>query len=259
MESTFELIPNEILLDIFEYLSPSDIFQAFYFLNQRYDRFLLSFALRIDLINVSKKIFDYHNYLIFSHAAHRIISLRCEDLFDRLIYQIHLSHFQALKYLTISQLHIENLPTVISRLNGLPDLIYLNLDARTIQTRAEKIVFQGRLPALQKCFLNIHQPILFDDQCSYPNLRDLTIDQCTIEDLFSIFPYTPQLQNLTVTLNNGNIPDEIVPNAQLQSLAIRTNFMPFHRLVHVLFPFVPQLRRLTVEANGIDYADGRFP
>lgn len=257
--SKFELIPNEVLLETFEYLSPHDIFQAFYFLNDRYNQFLLSLQLRIDLIDVSKKNYDFHNYLLFSVVPHRIVSLRCEDLFDRLIYQIRLSQFIALKYLTITQLHMENLLTIMPKLNCLEELIYLNLQTRVTENQAEKIVFGGKLPALEKCVLDINQPILFDDNHSYPNLRDLTINQCTIEDLFtSIFPYTSQLQNLTVTLIGGIGPIDAVPNLQLQSLTIRTTTISFRRLTLAVFPFFPQIQRLSIEAANVDYTDGEF-
>lgn len=257
--SKFELIPNEVLLETFEYLSPCEIFEAFYYLNDRYNQFLLSLPLRIDLIDISKKNYDIHNYLLFSIVSHRIISFRCEDLFDRLIYQIRLSEFIALKYLTLTQLHIENLLTIMPKLNGLDELIYLKLQTRMSRNQPEKLVFGGKFPALEKCFLDINQPILFDDKHTYANLRDLTINQCTIEDLFtSVFPYTSQLQNLSVNLIDGMGLIDVVPNCQLQSLTIRTTTISFNRLTVAVLRFFPQIQRLSIEAVGVDYTDGEF-
>jgi len=257
--SKFELIPNEILLEIFEYLSPYDIFQSFYFLNKSYNNFLLSLYFRIDLINIWKKDFDYYNYFLFSLIPHRIISFRCEDIFDRLIYQIHLSDFISLKYLTIYNLNIENLQFIIPQLNYLQKLIYLNLQTRLNTTNENKIIFKVQLPLIQKCILNINKRIIFHDHYSYPNLQDLTINQCTIDDLLSFLHfYTPQLQHLTITLINGNILNGINTIHHLKSLTINIHLIPFHRLANSVFILFPYLQQLTITATGADYANGRF-
>jgi hypothetical protein len=257
--SKFELIPNEILLEIFEYLSPYDIFQSFYFLNKRYNNFLLSLHLRIDLINIWKKNFDYYNYFLFSLIPHRIISFRCEDIFDRLIYQIHLSNFISLKYLTIFNLTIENLQFIIPQLNYLQKLIYLNLQTRSNMITEKKIIFKGQLPLIQKCILNFNKEIIFYHNHSYPNLQDLTINHCTIDDLLSfLHVYTPQLQNLTITLIDGNILNRIDTTHHLQSLIINTNSIPFRRLVNSVFLLFPSLQRLNITGTGIDYTNGNF-
>jgi hypothetical protein len=258
--SNFELIPNEILLEIFEYLLPYDIFQSFYFLNKRYNTFLLSLYLRIDLMNISKKNFDYHNYFLFTLIPHRINSFRCEDIFDRLIYQIHLSNFIALKYLTIENLNIDNLRLIISQLNYLEKLVYLNLQTRTNLSNENQIIFNGRLPYfIETCILNINKQISFHENHSYPKLRDLTINQCTINDiLVFLHIYTPQLQQLTVTLIDENIRNKIDASHHLQSLVIHTVTIPFSRLVNSLLPSFPYLQRMSINATGIDYTNGKF-
>jgi hypothetical protein len=259
MASNFELMPNEILLEIFEYLLPYEIFQAFYFLNQRYNHFLLSLSLRIDLINLSKKDFDYHNYFLFTLVSNRIHSFRCEDLFDRLNYQIHLSHFIELKYLTIENLNIENLQLIITQLNYLTKLVYLNLRIRSNLSNENQIIFNGRLPCIEKCILNFNKRIVFQENHSFSKLQDLTINQSTIDDiLLFLHIYTPQLLHLTVTLINENIRNEINTPHHLQSLVVYTNAIPFHRLMNSLLPSFPYLQRMSINATGIDYANGKF-
>jgi hypothetical protein len=255
----FELIPNEILIEIFEYLSPADIFQAFYFLNKRYNILLASFHLHINLINIFKSTFDYYNYFIFCFVPHRIISLRCEDVFDRLIYQIHLSDFISLKYLTILNLNIENLQFIIPQLSKLQQLVYLYLQTRLNITTENKIIFQGQSPSIQKCILNFNKQIIFRSNDSYPNLQYLTINQCTIDNLVSfLYNYTPQLQELTVTLIDGNILNIIDHTHHLKSLIINTHTIPFHRLVNSVFRLFPYLQQLNIHATGIDYTNGKF-
>lgn len=257
--SNFELIPNEILLEIFEYLYPYEIFQSFYFLNKRYNKFLLSLYLRINLNNISKINFDYHNYFLFTLIPHRICSFRCEDIFDRLIYQIHLAHFIELKSLTIENLNIENLGLIITQLNYLQKLIYLNLQTRTNLSNENRVVFNGRLSSIEKCILNINKRIIFQEHHSYPKLRDLTINQCTIDDILVFLRiYTPQLQQLTVTLIDENIRNEIETPHHLQSLVIHTVAIPFRRLTMSLLPSFPYLQRMSISATGTDYTNGKF-
>lgn len=257
--SKFESLPNEILLEIFEYLSPYDTFQSFYFLNKRYNILLLSLHLRIDLLNIWKKNFDYYNYFLFSLIPNNIISFRCEDVFDRLIYRIHLSDFISLKYLNISNLNIENLLLVISKLNYLKKLIYLNLQTRLNIITEEKIIFKGQLPLIQTCILNINKRIIFQDNYSYLNLQNLIINQCTIEDLLSyLHLHTPELQHLTVTLIDGTISNTIDITHHLKSLTINTHSIPFLRLTNSIFVVFPYLQRLSITAIGIDYTNGNF-
>ena len=260
MSSTkFELIPNEILIEIFEYLSTYDIFQGFYFLNKRYNTLLISLHHRIDLINIFKSTFDYYNYFIFCFVPHRIVSLRCEDVFDRLIYQIHLSDFILLKYLTIFNLSIERLQFIIPQLNKLQQLIYLSFQTRSNTPPEDKILFQGQSSAIQKCILNLNTQIIFRSNDFYPNLQYLTINQCTIDNLLSfLYNYTPQLKQLTVTLIDGNILNEIDHTHHLKSLIIYTHSIPFHRLSNSVFPLFPYLDELNIHATGIDYTNGRI-
>ncbi|CAF1262777.1 unnamed protein product [Rotaria sp. Silwood1] len=125
--SKFELIRNEVLLEILEYFSSYDIFQTFYYLNKRYNALLFSLYLRMGLLNISKKSFDYYDYYIFSLVAKHIISFRREDKFVRLLYQILLSYFISIKYLTIYNIHIESCQSIVLQLNKSRQLIYLNL------------------------------------------------------------------------------------------------------------------------------------
>ncbi|CAF4045057.1 unnamed protein product [Adineta steineri] len=256
--SKFELIPNEVLLEIFEYLSPYDIFQAFYYLNSRYNDLLISLHVRINLLNKYKKIFDYYNYFLFPLVPYNIISFRCEDICDRLIYQIRLSEFISLKYLTIFNLNIETLQIIIPQLSKLEKLIYLNLQTKNNINIENEIIFQRQLPLIQTCILNLNKKISFQNEHFYPNLKDLILNQCNIEDLgLFIQNYTPQLQHLTVTLIDGKIPEEIDKIHHLKSLIINSHTIPFHRLTNSIFNLFRDLQRLSINATGIEYTNGK--
>jgi len=53
-----ELLPNEILIECFEYLNAFDIFHSFDQLNHRFNHLIHHIPLCINLKNVNKSIFD---------------------------------------------------------------------------------------------------------------------------------------------------------------------------------------------------------
>lgn len=54
----FEFLPNEILIECFEYLNSFDIFYSFDQLNSRFNNLIHHIRLFIDTENVNKLIFD---------------------------------------------------------------------------------------------------------------------------------------------------------------------------------------------------------
>jgi len=259
--SKFEILPNEILLEIFEYLPTINIFETFYYLNQRYNTLLLSIRLRIDLLNISKQMFDYYNYFLFPIASHSIISLRCEDIFDRLIHHIHLSNFISLEYLTIINIKKSNLQYIIPYLNKFTKLIYLNLQVSNELIKNE-LYFEESMDLIEKCILNFNKRILIQGTQCYSNLKYLTINQYHIEDLLSFLHiYTPKLRHLTVTLNDEYNTKKLLQKTEekhyLQSLIIKQCRIPFDRIEQLILISLPYLKRLNINAAGTDYADGK--
>lgn len=260
--SKFDFLPNEILLEIFEYLPPVYIFETFYYLNERYSCLLLSMRLRVDLHNVSKQIFDYYNYFLFPIASHCIVSLRCEDIFDRLVYHIHLSNFVSLEYLTITNIKRSSLSYIIPHLNKFPNLMYLNLQMAS-GSRNKELYFEESMPSIEKCVLNFNQRLIIEGEQCYSNLKYLTINQYHISDLISFLHiYTPKLQHLTITLNDEFNSKTLLRKTEekhsLESLHIKQCRIPIDRIEKLIFTFLPCIKRLIISAIGIDYADGRL-
>ncbi|CAF3667765.1 unnamed protein product [Rotaria sordida] len=257
----FDILPNEILLEIFEYLPTVNIFEIFFYLNPRYNRLLLSIRLRIDLLNISKQVFDYYNYSLFPIASQCIISLRCEDVFDRLIHHIHLSNFISLEYLTITNIKKSTLQYIIPYLNKFTNLIYLNLQISTGLINNE-LYFEESMPSIEKCILNFNKRIIIEGNQCYSNLKYLTINQYHINDLLSFLHiYTPQLRHLTITLNDEYNSKQLLPKIEnkhsLESLIIKECHIPFSRIEQLILISLPYLKRLHINAIGIDYADGQ--
>ena len=56
--SKFELLPNEILIECFDYLNAPDIFYSFDQLNSRFNNLIRTIFLRINFQSIRKSIFD---------------------------------------------------------------------------------------------------------------------------------------------------------------------------------------------------------
>ena len=76
MISSLELFSTELLFEVFEYLSPNDLFRSFLNLNNRLNDILYSYPLRLDGQSMSRLEFDY----VCSHLQPKqVISLRLSD------------------------------------------------------------------------------------------------------------------------------------------------------------------------------------
>ncbi len=54
----FELLPNEIIIECFQYLNVFDIFHSFGQLNSRFNKLIRNIPLYLNFENVQKRIFD---------------------------------------------------------------------------------------------------------------------------------------------------------------------------------------------------------
>jgi len=59
----FELLPNEIFIECFEYFNVLEIYYSFDELNSRFNKLIRNIPLNIDFQNVRKKLFDEFSYL----------------------------------------------------------------------------------------------------------------------------------------------------------------------------------------------------
>jgi hypothetical protein len=83
--SKFEHLPNEILLDIFTYCRPRDLFISLFNLNQRLNTLIYSQSLHIDLGNaLPKYLLDVYYKSVLYNAREQINTLRVSDTYGRL-------------------------------------------------------------------------------------------------------------------------------------------------------------------------------
>lgn len=138
MLSKFEDLSDDILMDIFDYLSPVVyIYHSFYNLNQRLNRIINDSRLLISLdlshlINPSN--FAYHCQIMLPSMSKQLISLRLSNeqkLYEQIqifILNIRLGNFHALRQLSLIQITFDQLRRILADILSLNKLIRLDID-----------------------------------------------------------------------------------------------------------------------------------
>ena len=243
----FEYLPNETLIDIFEYFDARDVYQAFYNLNSRLNNLLQSLNNLCLTLNENN---DYKNF------APYLQSLKLGDKVN-----INLNDLINLRYLyllTPSNKQLKQLETDIY-----PCLEHLSIDcnyvpfAKKFPDLWKKILSNG-FPYLKSCELFQSTLILTEaHSIQSTQLRCLKID---IIDFFTyqlILSSCPSLDLFQFSIPLR--PKEscfIKPHLMLKKLHIRfSDFITYwdEYIVHNYFVCVPNLEQLVVYA--IDYAE----
>jgi hypothetical protein len=138
IQSKFEDLSDDILMDIFDFLSPSVyIYYSFFNLNQRLNHIINDSRLLISLdlshlINPSN--FAYHCQIMLPNMFKQLISLRLSNeqkLYEQIkIFLLHLrlGNFYALRQLSLIQITFDQLRRILADILSLNKLIRLDID-----------------------------------------------------------------------------------------------------------------------------------
>jgi len=219
---SLELLANEIILDLFEYLDAINLLRAFYGLNDRFDQLLLIKHQRyyLDFCSISKRDFEIFCQEYFSSINDRIISLHFSDddetpnlpqIFFSSGY--HINQFIHLKSLSIDYIYSFDLLNQIQIISQCHELAYLT-HLKIIINNNPGLEDDFRnfinniwsLPKLSRCYLDITYryttwPLdisIISQSIKHLSLKNLSY---TSDSLFHLFKYTPNLQRLYI----GNI------------------------------------------------------
>ncbi|CAF1496076.1 unnamed protein product, partial [Rotaria sp. Silwood1] len=130
-----ELLPNEFLLDLFEYLNSIDLLRVFYGLNSRFNLLLYkqfrAYRFKFDCMSKSKFDAIYQQHLPF--IANRVLTLHLSDyrnisrqINHFLSYIPSFNHFTQLQSLTLYNLHpYETLLKLLDECRHLNNLMQL--------------------------------------------------------------------------------------------------------------------------------------
>ncbi|CAF4218428.1 unnamed protein product, partial [Adineta steineri] len=212
-----ELLPNELLLNLFEYLTIFHVFQAFDNINIRFRTLILIYCQKIhlDFQSISKTNFDIICKKYLPLFNHQILSLRLSDddntpqqisLF--LSYGLRLEQFTHLQTISLSHIHSSSiLNKLLTDCLYLPSLTHFTLTNCHIsidQISTDHLYNQiWSLPKLTYCYVDIN----FSDRSYFPkptiistSLKSLHIPNisCDFNELIHLFQVTPNLQYLSI-------------------------------------------------------------
>ena len=226
--TTFEDLPDEILLLICRYLSQLDILDSFSNLNKRYTKTITFYRENIFLSHLTSNELEHFLTDHLSTFASNVISLYVnnssmlnlgkifEEKFDKIDQQ-----FSRLTRLDFHQIDIETLENLSWRFNTMNYLRELNIDLTNDRLSSMPVQFDeflcGKLFSSSNSFqcltlnldeyrFHLHSFTQISEQ-----LHSLTISVKHLNDLLVLFDHLPNLEQLNITIgcsHPSNTKDE---------------------------------------------------
>lgn len=175
--SKFEQLPNELLLDIFAYCRPRDLFISLFNLNQRLNTLIFCQTINIDLGNaLPKYLLDVYYKSVLSNARDQIYCLRLSDTYGRLNrfvmqnaqldidFEIRKSILNRVKYLILWDPIMSSLYECLNCVNNLEYFHVTSIGTArhtlNYSDRLLHILFQ--MKTLKRLYLALHDSIIFN-------------------------------------------------------------------------------------------------
>ena len=267
---SLELLPNEILLDVFNYFDGFDLLRTFYGLNSRLN-YLLHDPFRnrsIRFNSISKRDFDIICQQHLPRMAEYIWTLHLSDNEDTpKQVELFLSHCLSFNLLTeLRSLSLSNMRSyqtlmkVMEECHRLPHLVHLDLCDCYFQDN--QVDFQSivnhiwSLPELKRCTIGIGfigQTIFCLPSVVSSSLESISIQtiQVRLDQLGRLFECTPGLQSLSISVpsfvDNNYVP---APLFTLIDLSITSRFTCSATNMVNLLQNTPNLRRLKIDLSS---------
>lgn len=266
----FESLPNEIVIECFEYLNAVEIFHSFDLLNSRFYNLIrnIPLYLNVEEIEESHLVQFCHKMLSNPQIKNQIRSVKLS--YNRtfngvqiILSYVSLNDFPHLRSLVLSHLtNIKDMRQVSPMLSLLTNLRYFRLE---IYCCHESRTLLASLPAstiqtlsIWTVFYNLPPPN------SYTSLTNLTVFSHCIKQLCGLLKCSPVLKNLTIEFLKYFINSSIIshrplsPNDQttsLKRLIIKGFYYEFYAL-ETLLQRTPYLEHLVVFSyDNLDIAD----
>jgi hypothetical protein len=271
-----ESLANELLLDLFEYLSGVDLLRTFYDLNTRFND-LIYLHFQTNMLNfqsISKCDFDFVCQKYLSSITNQIRSLRLSDDDDTpqqidLFFSYHFS-LQQFSYLqSLSIYRIYSFHSLERILDELPSLVHL----RHLKLTRYNLVFNElydigiidrieRLSNLLSCHLDITNT---DDRCILIpsiislSLKDLSIPHlsCNINQLLNFIKYISNLQSLYIRIVDHSTLSQISSMNFLTIKKLNILFYGSCNSIKNLLQTMTNLQELKINMPST-YIDGHY-
>jgi hypothetical protein len=275
MFSTFEILPDEIILNVCQYLRCGEVLYSFYNLNTRINVTITGYCRYVNLMSVAWKQFHYVATDLFPsigfHVRSFVLNANWETLISgQLFTDLFTSRLSflcpQLEKLTLQWFTTEMFRLFINRLENFPQLNNLNIRCLTGESTDELLekVFSAnncRLTIVSFDQDSINLDISEDStEIFYPNIEELTVNITLVEVLPRLFKFVPNVRRLYVTIDqrvDNSKSEEIFPNLPLLvhlsdfHLCTTTGFWTFDEITDVL-QRMPSLQKLMLDLHTID-------
>ncbi|CAF0925380.1 unnamed protein product [Rotaria sp. Silwood1] len=266
--TNFEVLSNELIYEVFEFLDYFHIYKAFFNLNIRFRNLLTnsSLPIKVNISSISKSAYQQYYTDIIRTNAYRINSLRLSNLF---IYGLTSSPIQILsKFLQLERLILDNIESKylkkllhsLKSLSMLSSLTITSLDNIKNKNAIYHQIFC--LPALKYCKVSLEGYSNDDDPLpsitnDYSPIEHLVInDDMYLDELNCLTSYVPQLRRFSIQLR----PEYWKQRTKIRPPTLNhlthvflkmnyVNFNQFEQLVIDLFATI-QFLRISITYNG---------
>ncbi|CAF0912146.1 unnamed protein product [Adineta steineri] len=233
-----ESLPNEILLDLFEYIDIKDLFYGFYGLNKRLNYLLQSLKkLSLNLERNESRLIQ-----LFSNQINRLVVNTWQD--------IDLKQFPYLQSLILHQITGNQLRQI--RSEYMPNLIYLSTSSIpefSLMPQLAQRIFSNEMPSIRSVDLGlVHVPHL-RTWLQSSSLYSVSV-HCTNPTLIAfILASSPCLVYLHIQFLNDTISifhnSPVILNHPLKQFCLSD---PYHKLsfnhVYTILALIPNVKRI---------------
>ena len=250
---TFEKLPNEVLVNIFQHLDALDLFNAFAELNFRFQRLIYNVPLNLNFQHIKKIVFDQFCKRMLSNSdmKSRIYSLKLSNSWDtpgqinEFLSLFSLVEFLQLRSLTLSHPEDNDIDHIVSMLPSLSNLCYLCYDERNMFVKRMPTV---ALPNLRQFVIREYlKDSLLTQNSTF--ITHITISMYVLDQVNEIFRYAPLLKYLSLgvlrygsssnnTLNLPNFPAVFLTYLNFSTYDSHFNYIEY------LFKQTPNLKTL---------------
>jgi hypothetical protein len=237
-QSTLEMLPDEILLEICKYLLCSDILRSFIGLNYRMTQMITEYCRHVSFYKASVLTSNYLCINVVPQIGSHVRSLVIDRSYSYFQDELFMEYFGEKISMIFPKLERINLSyyehdRLVRFLDILHDLNYL-IEIRLYQIFDIQTSHQATL-VRSLCQANNHRftSILMDDQSSclkfddtdrYLNVLRLRINLTNVIDLPALFAAVPNLHYLDVVINEGSNDSELLDEMKFFPLLHLTDF-----------------------------------
>ena len=241
----FEILPNEIIINIFQHLNALDLFNAFDGFNFRFQRLIYNIPLSIHYQHVTKMIFDQFCNRMISNPAikNQIISLQLSNVNDTcrqinaFLSLFSLDKFPYLRSLIFIDAENNEMDRMASMLPSLSNLDYFCCNRWSI---SDKTIPTLALSNLRKLVIREFSISSLLNQ-KLTSITHMTVSRCYLDKIKKIFSCTPLLKcfNMGILCSSGVSSNDALdsPNFQavsLTQLSFYTEELEFNGLKYLL-------------------------